>query len=369
MEKPDLIDYDLKKSDLERYETQKEILKKNEEIAQIKCDEYNKKLKIWVTTSIALYSFCVFMYSVLSNENINVFALIFVWILFPFIISLLCGYIESKKLKEVEWLEQVMYGMFFSIIGMGIFIYSALEKVVEINKYEYVDKRLEDKINLYNKDLSQYNEYLFTTQKAFWENLSGYEFEHEVAKLYQKIGYNTYVTKATGDGGVDIILTKNGEKIAVQCKHHLGPVGPHDFRALIGTIVNGGYKRGIFVSLNGFTAGVINEKRISQIDIELVDIVSLVAYSRNLAEEKFPSKAKEDPIRVKPKQNVFYNKYLGAIVKYDKPGYGIGYVKSIEDDKVYIRFSNNGKQPFDKCFLLNALNNSIEIIKLENLDE
>ena len=39
--------------------------------------------------------------------------------------------------------------------------------------------------------------------------------QKEIAKLYRKQGYDATVTSATGDGGVDIILKKNGERIAV----------------------------------------------------------------------------------------------------------------------------------------------------------
>ena len=41
-----------------------------------------------------------------------------------------------------------------------------------------------------------------------------YEFEVEVANLYLMLGYFTKVTKASGDGGVDIILNKE-DKIMV----------------------------------------------------------------------------------------------------------------------------------------------------------
>ena len=63
-------------------------------------------------------------------------------------------------------------------------------------------------------------------------------------------------------------------------------------------------------------------------------------------------------------KNNQYSKYLGAIVKYDKVGYGVGYIKSISGKYVTISFSNDG-EPFVREFLVSALNNSIAIIKLE----
>ena len=81
---------------------------------------------------------------------------------------------------------------------MGIAIYSCFEKEPKINRYRYINKSLEDKVNSYNKAIKQYEEYKKRTQRAFWQNMLGYEFENEVAKLYTKLGYNAKVTKKSG---------------------------------------------------------------------------------------------------------------------------------------------------------------------------
>lgn len=55
--------------------------------------------------------------------------------------------------------------------------------------------------------------------KSWWWRLDGWEFEEEVAKIFRLNGYTAEVTKKTGDGGADIILYKDKDKYAVQCKH------------------------------------------------------------------------------------------------------------------------------------------------------
>lgn len=45
-----------------------------------------------------------------------------------------------------------------------------------------------------------------------------YEFEKHVAFIFNKLGYKTKVTKATGDGGKDIIMHKDGKKCVVEVK-------------------------------------------------------------------------------------------------------------------------------------------------------
>ena len=72
---------------------------------------------------------------------------------------------------------------------------------------------------------------------SFWRNLSWREFEIEIARLFLRMGFNSHATKATGDSGVDVILSDEDErKILVQCKHHARPVGPAIVREMIGTI-------------------------------------------------------------------------------------------------------------------------------------
>lgn len=56
------------------------------------------------------------------------------------------------------------------------------------------------------------------------DNLDGIEFEHVVAGLLSSRGYQTEVTKASGDYGVDVIATKDGVRFAVQVKRYTGNV-------------------------------------------------------------------------------------------------------------------------------------------------
>ena len=77
------------------------------------------------------------------------------------------------------------------------------------------------------------------------EKLNGYEYEHYVASLLSIDGWEAKVTSGSGDQGVDIIVSKNGTKIAVQCKKYSSPVGNKSVQE-----VNAG--RGIFECDYGF---------------------------------------------------------------------------------------------------------------------
>jgi Holliday junction resolvase-like predicted endonuclease len=55
--------------------------------------------------------------------------------------------------------------------------------------------------------------------------MDGQEFEKFVAELFSKMGFETQITKATGDQGIDIIASKDGGKIGVQAKCYSNTVG------------------------------------------------------------------------------------------------------------------------------------------------
>ena len=52
------------------------------------------------------------------------------------------------------------------------------------------------------------------------DNLSGKEFEEFLKWMFQELGYSVELTKVTADSGVDLVLKKDKEKIAVQAKRY-----------------------------------------------------------------------------------------------------------------------------------------------------
>jgi hypothetical protein len=55
--------------------------------------------------------------------------------------------------------------------------------------------------------------------------MNGQEFEQFLATLFSKMGYETAVTKSSGDQGIDVIASKGGIKIGIQAKCFSGSVG------------------------------------------------------------------------------------------------------------------------------------------------
>lgn len=55
--------------------------------------------------------------------------------------------------------------------------------------------------------------------------MDGTKFEHYLRELYSAYGYKASVTKASGDFGADLVLSKDGKKIVVQAKRYKKNVG------------------------------------------------------------------------------------------------------------------------------------------------
>ena len=87
----------------------------------------------------------------------------------------------------------------------------------------------------------------------YWSNLDPYEFEKEVAVLFEMHGFQANVTKGSGDGGIDVLLRRNKKRYIVQCKRYATTVGPAAVRDLYGTMVSGKFDGGFLVCPSGFS--------------------------------------------------------------------------------------------------------------------
>lgn len=91
-----------------------------------------------------------------------------------------------------------------------------------------------------------------------------FEFEELARNILHYLGYpNVVVTKRTGDGGVDIISTRNTgngvERIAAQCKRYHGTVGVRVAREFLGAIKDDpSIVKGFLITTGDFTSECID---------------------------------------------------------------------------------------------------------------
>jgi restriction system protein len=94
-------------------------------------------------------------------------------------------------------------------------------------------RRFKHAQGVYKAALEKYQLWLRRTLTEFWCSLPGVAFEREVARLYQALGYQARLTPGTADGGVDIVLMREGVVTAVQCKAHRKKIGVAVGRELV----------------------------------------------------------------------------------------------------------------------------------------
>ncbi len=86
-------------------------------------------------------------------------------------------------------------------------------------------------------------------------NLSWQEFEHLVGEAFRRQGYIVQETgSASGDGGIDLSMSKGKERVLVQCKQWRSRrVGVKPVRELFGVMISESADHAILVTCGGFT--------------------------------------------------------------------------------------------------------------------
>ncbi len=105
--------------------------------------------------------------------------------------------------------------------------------------------------------------------------LSGTEFEGLITRLLEHMGFRAGMTKASGDGGIDIVATLDqpliGGRYLIQCKRYApdSPVGAGTVREFYGALTaDRRAAKGILITTSGFTAQATEFAR--ELPIEMI---------------------------------------------------------------------------------------------------
>lgn len=83
-------------------------------------------------------------------------------------------------------------------------------------------------------------------------------FEDLLGEAYRRQGYRVAETVGGGaDGGVDLVLRKEGRTVLVQCKRHKSPVGVTVVRELYGVLIDRGAAGAKLVATTNFTPDAV----------------------------------------------------------------------------------------------------------------
>ncbi len=143
--------------------------------------------------------------------------------------------------------------------------------------------------NIFEKNKSVIKNKLIENEQSRLEyllNLNPYDFEKEVAKMFEKNGFETTVTPKTNDGGKDIILKKNGKVYLVECKRYNteNKVGRESLQKFFAAIYEFSAEGGYFITTSDFTTSAYAYPKAINNKIKLINGAKLT----NAMEKIYP---------------------------------------------------------------------------------
>lgn len=113
--------------------------------------------------------------------------------------------------------------------------------------------------------------------------MEGVEFEDFMANVFDKKGYHVQTTPTTGDQGVDLLLTIDDLKVAVQLKRYTGPVGPTAVAAVVAGMFHYKAKKAWVITTSSFTKGAVELAKSNR--VRLMDGKELEDWLNDLRDE------------------------------------------------------------------------------------
>ncbi|XMA24691.1 restriction endonuclease [Bacillus bombysepticus] len=143
-----------------------------------------------------------------------------------------------------------------------------------------------------HKNKKAYNLYLNQLRQSNInqiDQMNGRRFEEYLSSLYQSLGYQTEVTKGSGDFGADLVLKNNGTKIVVQAKRYKNKVGIQSVQEVVGAKRYYDAAHAWVVTNNYFTEPA--RKLAHANDVLLIDRDLLIKLSAQVNREKATTRA------------------------------------------------------------------------------
>ena len=180
-------------------------------------------------------------------------------------------------------------------------------------------------------------------------SLSGIEFEKVCQQLVEKMGFETETTKASGDGGIDLIAYNHqpllSGKYIIQCKRYSGSVGEPIIRDLYGVITAERANKGILITTGYFTKSAIafaEDKPIELIAGKEVQEL-LIKYNIGIV--------KDDDFFYEMLCTIGIKDYENVCMQYiENQGYIVTDILERNEKSIFIKASEKSKNIIFACF-------------------
>lgn len=144
-----------------------------------------------------------------------------------------------------------------AVVGWSMVVIDDLQILCANNEAE----KVMELYRKHNANIYLEEELLQQTTAENINQLSGVEFERVCQQLIEKMGFETATTKASGDGGIDLIAYNHqpllSGKYIIQCKRYSGSVGEPVIRDLYGVVMSERANKGILMTTGIFTKSAV----------------------------------------------------------------------------------------------------------------
>jgi hypothetical protein len=158
------------------------------------------------------------------------------------------------------------------IAGAGVLITRVLNPLLVPPEAERAKK--------YGEALEAWEYHTLETGIGFWIGQRGIAFEQALMRLFAKRGCKVEMTKTTGDGGIDLVLSVAGVTYWCQCKGQQKPVSVAPIREIAGVCSKATNKAVVF-AVNGYTRPAHETAR--QLGVRLFDASDICSLAKQSA--------------------------------------------------------------------------------------
>ena len=184
---------------------------------------------------------------------------------------------KRVKRNRIIWNESVLYVDAFVVTAYNPD--DLLWVVHKLRGQGIMIPRCEEEEEKYEKVLSE--KYFYNSSKGLNDIIEYFEsvptqFENLCASAYRQLGYNTFVTKATNDGGYDIRMEKDGLVCLVECKCYAQShkIGRPAIQKLVGANATENADGLIFITTSDYSPNAVAYAE--ECDVQLVNGVMLM---------------------------------------------------------------------------------------------
>lgn len=152
------------------------------------------------------------------------------------------------------------------------------DEVIEFIRYTFDENDFEFYYSV--KPLAKILKYIYSNiDRTFSDKipLDGIDFEHWCAEKIRQQGWETSVSKASGDQGVDVLARRDGILVAIQCKRYANPIGNKAVQEIFTGAQNEDAGHSCVIGTGGFTPSAV--RIASKTGVHLLDATNISLFS------------------------------------------------------------------------------------------